>query len=70
MSASFVVVAFIAAVLLVYWRLTLLVVAACLVAFVAFGIGVVTPEPPSGTPPASVSGPAQPGPVVVGQPHN
>jgi hypothetical protein len=70
MSASFVVVAFLAAVLLVYWRLTLLVLAACLLAFAAFGIGLVTPEQASGAPPVTVSVPVQPGAGVVGQPHN
>ena len=44
MSASFIAVAFTVAVLLVNWRLVLLVAAACLVALIAFGIGVVVPE--------------------------
>ncbi len=52
MSASFFAVAFLAAVVLVNWRLVLLIIASCIVALIAFGIGVVTPEPPQNSAPA------------------
>ena len=48
MSASFIAVAFVIAVVLVNWRLLLLLTTACLVALMVFGLGIVTAGPPAG----------------------
>jgi hypothetical protein len=44
MTASFIAIAFVAAVLIVNWRLLLPVSASLLIALVVFGVGVVQPE--------------------------
>jgi hypothetical protein len=70
MSASFIAVVFLAAILLVNWRLVLLLIGACIVALIAFGIGVVTPElQPNSTSGGTVQvDPAGPPAGDVGQP--
>jgi hypothetical protein len=74
MSASFIAVVFLAAILLVNWRLVLLLIGACIVALIAFGIGVVAPElSPDSTPNSTTGGtvhldPAGPPAGDVGQP--
>jgi hypothetical protein len=71
MSASFIAVVFLAAILLVNWRLVLLLIGACLIALIAFGIGAVKPESPVPSAPASSTqvGPVAPGNGEVGQPQ-
>ncbi len=70
MSASFIAVVFLAAILLVNWRLVLLLIGACIVALIAFGIGIVTPELRSGPPSNGTSQLDPTGPPAgdVGQP--
>ena len=65
MSASFIAIAFVALLLLVYWRLVVLVIAACLLAVLVYGLGVVEPESGSAAP-ASTSAPVEPGSVSPG----
>lgn len=67
MSASFISIAFIAAVLIVNWRLLLLLSASVLVALVIFGMGVVQPEQSPGQGPGQVA-PNGASSAVVGQP--
>ena len=62
MSASFVAIAFVALLLLVYWRLVVLVLAACLLAVLVYGLGVIEPESGSAAP-AHTLRPAEPGSV-------
>ena len=71
MSASFIAIAFVAAVLIVNWRLLLLVSASILVALAVFGMGIVQPEQPTVAGSGSTSGqsgPAGQSAAVVGQP--
>ena len=70
MSASFIAIAFVALLLLIYWRMVALVLAACLLAALVFGLGVIEPEPGSAVP-ARTLGPTEPGsvsPEDVGRP--
>jgi hypothetical protein len=62
MSASFIAIAFAALLLLVYWRLVVLVLAAFLLAVLVYGLGVIEPESGSAAP-ARTLGPADPGSV-------
>jgi len=62
MSASFIAIAFVALLLLVYWRLVVLVLAACLLAVLVYGLGVIEPESGSAAP-ARTLAPAEPGSV-------
>lgn len=62
MSASYIAIVFVALLLLVYWRLVVLVLAACLLALLVYGLGVIEPESGSAAP-ARTSAPAEPGPV-------
>ena len=68
MSASFIAIAFVVAVLLVNWRLVLLLVTACLVALMVSGLGILSAGPPAtagvSTAPVDQAGT----PPVVGQP--
>lgn len=70
MTAPFIAVVFLAAILLVNWRLVLLLIGACIVALIAFGIGVVTAEPLPNPPTGGTAqlGPAGPPAGDVGQP--
>ena len=73
MSASFIAIVFVALLLLVYWRLVVLLLAACLLAMLVYGLGVIEPESGSAAP-ARTLGPAEAGsvsPEDVGprQPH-
>jgi hypothetical protein len=67
MSASFVAIVFVAAVLIVNWRLLLLVSASLLVALIVFGMGIVQPEQASGQGSGQVA-PNGSSAAVVGQP--
>jgi hypothetical protein len=62
MSASFIAMVFVALLLLVYWRLVVLVLAACLLAMLVYGLGVIEPESGSAAP-ARTLAPPEPGSV-------
>jgi hypothetical protein len=63
MSASYIAMVFVALLLLVYWRLVVLVLAACLLAMLMYGLGVIEPESGSAAPPRTLA-PADPGSVL------
>jgi hypothetical protein len=66
MSASFIAIAVLAAVLLINWRLVLLVLSACLVALIVMGLGVADGEAAAERAPQSpATAPAEPGPALV-----
>lgn len=66
MSPTFIAVAFLAAVLLVNWRLVLLVLSACLLALVLMGFGVGGSEAAADlAPPPPATAPADPGQALV-----
>ncbi|OLT17478.1 hypothetical protein BJF78_13260 [Pseudonocardia sp. CNS-139] len=62
MSASFIAIAVLAAVLIINWRLVLIVLSACLIALVVMGIGVADGEASAQrSEPLPTSAPAEPG---------
>jgi UPF0716 family protein affecting phage T7 exclusion len=66
MSASFIGIALLAAVLIVNWRLVLLVLSACLLALLLMGLGVADSEAVAdGAAQAPASAPADPGQALV-----
>jgi hypothetical protein len=69
MSPTFIALAFLAAVLLVNWRLVLLVLSACLLALVMLGFGVADGAAAADGPPrAPATAPAEPGQALIGEP--
>jgi hypothetical protein len=71
MSGSFLAIALIAAVMIVFWRLTLLVLVALLIAMLISGfvwVSGATSGATSSRPPVSVTVPAGPNPVQMRQP--
>ena len=72
MSGSFLAIALVAAVMIIYWRLTLLVLVALSIALLVTGftwIAGVAGGPAPAQPPTSVTVPSGPAPVQMGQPH-
>lgn len=70
MSASFIAIVFVALLLLIYWRLVVLVLAAFLLAALVYGLGVIEPEMGSAAPARTLE-PTEPGaisPEDVGPP--
>lgn len=66
MSASFIGIALLAAVLIVNWRLVLLVLSACLLALILMGLGVANSEAAADrAAPAPTTAPAEPGQALV-----
>ncbi len=68
MSAAFLGVMFLAMLLLAFWRITLVVLAAILVAAVVTGLGIVTDDVAGGTeqPATTIEQPVETGPPVLG----
>jgi hypothetical protein len=66
LSPTFIAIAFLAAVLIVNWRLVLLVLSACLLAMILMGLGVGdVAAAPNGTPQTPATAPAEPGPAPI-----